>query len=405
MRFCCWILLTVIAPTAFAQGATDHLRSAKSISDKLRVAAKPDDIGSDARVPEPVPALVAQLKQEVREWVAGQMATAPAVVNPARLAAQLNSDVRQAGLIAMDSDHDSNPFGAIFEIRVLAVPNTIDLLQIIVSYDSFCPSDDSVLVFERKEGRWQLALNFDNTDLTHPWGERGILYSGVSPRDSNGQYYVLVVRTRSYCPLSGSVWNGVNYHVLRPGRNPASPLLLLSEEHGYHEQQDFRVELKATDFTLDFPGGSESATPIRIFRYSVLAQRVQRIDPVAANPGVFVGEWLTVPWAEAARWSNPDGLDGLRNWHEKLKDKISFMIQRPFVQYCSQDRKLMEVSFSDDPEGPGENDPLFVVREIRPGVWRVMNVTTKSLAGCSDLQPLPEETRFRRLPESLNRAR
>ena len=100
---------------------------------------------------------------------------------------------------------------------MVTVVNAYDLLEVIVSYNSHCAPDDSLLLFEQKQGRWQLVLNFDNTDLTHQWGDRALLYANVSPRDSRGQYYVLVVRRSLLCPLSGSSWNNVNYHVLRPG--------------------------------------------------------------------------------------------------------------------------------------------------------------------------------------------
>ena len=401
MLFRCVALVIVIARTSFAQGTIDHLRNAEAISDRLRPVTKPGDIG-----PEPDPLLIGQLKREVREWMAGRIATIPRAINPAQLAAQLEEAVRQAGLLVRDGDYESNPYGTILHIRVVPVINASDILQIIVSYNSYCAPDDSLLLFEQRQGRWLLVLNFDNTDLTHQWGDRALLYSGVSPRDSRGQYYVLVVRTRSYCPMSGSSWNSVNYHVLRPDVEPASPLVLLNEEHGYHAGEDFRVNLKATDFTLDFPGGLESVGHIRIFKYSLLGNQVRRIEPYAVNPVDFIGEWLTVPWAEAAEWSDPVGLDSLRNWHDILKERFNFVILgAPSVQYCSADRKLMQVGFPEDFDPSGTHSPLFVVRELRTRVWRVMNVAVRSLDGCTELRPLPAEAPLRLLPEAVNRAK
>ena len=401
MLFRCLVWLTVIAVTSFAQGTVDHLRNAKAVSDKLRPVIKPDDIG-----PEPDPLLIGQLKREVREWLTGRIASAPRTISPTQLTAQLKEAAGQVGLLVRDGDYESNPYGTILDFRVVPVLHAPDLLQIIVSYNSYCAPDDSLLLFEQKQGRWQLVLNFDNTDLTHQWGDRALLYSGVSPRDSRGQYYVLVVRTRSYCPLSGSTWNNVNYHVLRPGVEPASPVVLLSENHGYHADEDFRAELKVANFTLDFPGGSESAGYIRIFKYSVLGNRVRRVEPYAVNPVEFIGEWLTVPWAEAAEWSDPAGLESLRNWHDNLKGKFNFFVLgTPFVQYCSAGHKLMQVGFPEDFDPSGTNSPLFVVRELRVGVWRVMNVAVRSLDGCTELRPLPAEAPFRLLPETLTRAK
>ena len=183
-------------------------------------------------------------------------------------------------------------------------------------------------------------------------------------------------------------------------------MVLLGEEHGYNVGEDFRADKKTTNFTLDFPGGIESTGHIRIFKYTVLGNQVRRVEPYAVNPVEFIGEWLTVPWDEAAEWSNPAGLAGLREWHAALKDKFNFVILgTPFIQSCSADRKLMQVGFPEDFDPSGTHSPLFVVRELRAGVWRVMNVAVRSLDGCTELRPLPPEAPFRLLPENLNHAK
>jgi hypothetical protein len=395
------LLLLALARSGFAADVGGHLENARQVSEKLRAAPKPDDISNDARVPDPVPELLSELKREIRYWLTEQLAASPADVQPSALSAEIQTELTRASLFTPNGGDENNPFGSILDINVSPAPNEADLLKVVVSYSSFCPPDDSVLLFQRKAGRWQLVLNFDNTDFTHPWGDRAILYAGVSPRDEQGQYYLLVVRTRSYCPMSGSDWNNINYHILRPGTEALSPKSLLSGEHGFHAEEQFRVRLGPKMFTMEFPDASLS--PIILVRtlllnYAVSGDEAHRIEPVAANPEHFVEEWLSRPWDEAREWSDQAKLTELHQVH----DKRPSLGDLPLIQYCSGDRKLMQISFpvEDDP-GPGSKDERFTVQEMGANLYRMVEVSTRQLPGCSAPEPAEKLQQYL-LPASLN---
>ncbi len=216
---------------------------------------------------------------------------------------------------------------------------------------SFCPPDDSVLLFERRtDQNWHLLLNFDNTDFKKPYGDRELLYADVSPRDDNGQFYVFIARTRSYCPSSGSVWNNINYHVLRPGADPESPRVILSAEHEYREDNDCRIVLEKDALTMDFPASSITLTTARtyILSYAIGENGARRIEPLAASAEGFVEEWVASPWSFASKWSEPARRRSLRTWHERLdagkRGRYDLLGDSVFRQVCSVDHELIQIS-------------------------------------------------------------
>jgi hypothetical protein len=158
---------------------------------------------------------------------------------------------------------------------------------------------------------------------------------------------------------------------------------------------------------MDFPFASISPSLLvrtHILKYSVTSDRVRRVQPVAVNAEQFVEEWLSRPWVEAVQWSDSARRRALQDRHERLKlETLGYL---PYIQYCPPDRTQMEISFLANfpPAIPAPNELLFVVREITPNVFRMMNIVSQQIPGCSTPEPangLPQHL----LPESLNRRR
>ena len=395
----------------FASLHAQSLTGAQVVSRKLAGTPIPNDISVNGRVDNAIPPLLERLKLEIRNWLSAVIDPLPLRVDCAQLQKSLTADFRQAGLLWNEKDGEVNPFGKLLGIGVSPIAGEPNLLQVIVRYDSFCPPDDSVLFFERRrDGRWHLLLNFDNTDFIAPWGERELLYAGVSPRDETGQFYFFVARTRSYCPGSGSRFNGVNYHVLRPAADPESPRVLLAEEHEYLENEDCRILLRPRSLTMDFPDWSAITASDRteILTYEVGADIARRIEPISVNVEGFVEEWMASPWSSAREWTAPESRSTLRAWHEQLDTEKSVRSSKlgdeAFRQFCSTDRKLVQITYPAEypTDGPKPGDLFFLVRESGPHRYRLVRISKESAPSCS--KPRPDESYGEHLlPESMNR--
>jgi hypothetical protein len=235
-----------------------------------------------------------------------------------------------------------------------------------------------------------------------------MIYAGISPRDKWGRFFALVVRTRSYCPDTGSLWNNFNYSVLRPSNLPLSPKFIFQGNHGHWENNDFRIALESDGFTMQFPDNSRTASITRphVLKYRVTAGRVRRIGPIAVDAFGFVEEWLTVDWSEASRWSNP-GIRALHVWHKRLHSPgaaADLFGDIPFRQYCSPDRKQIQISFPQryPVSGPRPGDVFFQLQEIGSNQFQMINIGTQPLPNCTEPEAGPDEAAAV-LPSSANR--
>jgi hypothetical protein len=144
-------------------------------------------------------------------------------------------------------------------------------------------------------------------------------------------------------------------------------------------------------------------------KYAISDSTALQIEPIALTAEGFVEEWIALPWWSASDWSNPKNGTSLGDWHAQLHGKDGgqpFFGDLPFRQTCSPDRKLIQISFPADypPTGPKSEDILFLVREVGPHLFRMVNIGRSSADGCS--KPVADETQGERLlPESMNRAK
>ncbi len=398
-------LLGLVAP---AQGQL--LENAKNFSRALALAPVPVDTSIHGTVDASIPPLLANLKREIRNWIAEELKAHPAQVDPGKLTEKWKAELREAGFLGA-AKPGKNPFGRVLGLGVASVPNESGMLRVVISYDSFCSPDDSVLFFEhRADAGWRLLINFDNTDLEHQWGDRALVYAGISPRDGKGQFYAFIVRTRSYCPAGASSWNSINYQALRPTVSPETPKVVLAGEHGYREEGDLRVELTKEAATLEFWHRSTTNSMGRVFvlKYAIEDDTARRIEPVAVDAEGFVEEWLASPWSMAVKWSEGTNQRALLDWHQRLGSGKPFdadmMADYPFWQSCSPDGKLSQISFpkNHDGDGPKEGDVFFLVREIGERRFRIVNVATKSAAECGPAKAYVSHGEHL-LPEWMNR--
>src|SRR6202022_4164980 len=123
-----------------------------------------------------------------------------------------------------------------------------------------------------------------------------------------------------------------------------------------------------------------------------------------------VEEWMASPWSSARDWSEPTQRSSLQIWHERLDTKSGGrpkgLGDQAFRQICGPDHDLIQIAFPAEypPRGPKTGNIFFLVRELGPHLYRLLNITKKSASDCSD--PEADDSQGEHLlPESMNRRR
>jgi len=123
------------------------------------------------------------------------------------------------------------------------------------------------------------------------------------------------------------------------------------------------------------------------YRYEIHGDQVTRVAPIGFDAHDFVGEWGNLPWEEAARWSEPEHLDRIREWYNKLRTGDGYFGgEFPTVQVCDPEQRFWQVEYT----RAGKDDSIFFQLE-RKDKWTflVHDIDTDSWEGCKDVPRTP----------------
>ena len=99
-------------------------------------------------------------------------------------------------------------------------------------------------------------------------------------------------------------------------------------------------------------------TRLGVYRYRVIGNKLQRVQPIAMNGRDFVDEWLQSEWSDAIRWSASVHLTGLQNIHAGVAERHAHesddhtLFSYGSVRGCTGDPKHFQVEFNRDPGAP-----------------------------------------------------
>lgn len=156
--------------------------------------------------------------------------------------------------------------------------------------------------------------------------------------------------------------------ILRPGRSPEKPRILLDRREPLNEkfQPPFRLEVEDDWFAVT--KGKERKLDgepgISIDRYQVTTDETTRMQPLALTPEDFLDEWVQSEWSIAAHWSS-QSMD-LTKWHANLNALAYDSTEIEFVQPCrepsSADKVWLTGLWIDQKLNPNsENERLYIV--------------------------------------------
>ncbi len=182
----------------------------------------------DAEVPAGVAPALQRLRDALRALVEADAAELDATAVPAALAKRVAKELAGVG-VAVGRANDKTPpaglapiWGHIEEIRAWAPPKSGGRMVVDVTWDIPCGADTTSWVFERREGRWALALA-DESPKFDADNHAFEIVGSAKP----GDFYVFTAHTPVWCT---SVWSALRFAVLAPGPRPLEPVRRFAEE-------------------------------------------------------------------------------------------------------------------------------------------------------------------------------
>ncbi|HEY6333835.1 MAG TPA: hypothetical protein VI756_31250 [Blastocatellia bacterium] len=349
--------------------------------------------------------LITGLKHQLRDLIALEIRS-----SPDESAAELKQNVLMQllsvgiGIEGPDSDTSSSDsgcrfqYGTIYAVDVTRPNDDKDLLVATTSLAVECGDDTSLYVFERRQGKWNLAISRESNGYENVAGAQGSLQYSVSPRDEKGNYFVVSADVSPWC---SSNWQAIRYRAERAGSDPASSITITAGEDSIFLGDDPPCSLTtaATSFRLEYSGEfrNDGATLVRrhILAFEIAGNRAERVAPVAAKPEEFVEEWISLPRELASKWSAQRNIAALTVWHEDLQPagEYASLGEVAFVRSCSDGKWLVGMDVSDGPSFRGNlPDQLFFKVSETNGVYRMEDVSPTEDTSCPESESSSERS-------------
>ena len=311
---------------------------------------------------------------------------------------EIIEDLRAAGWKEIPS-YKWNAYGEISQIR-FDTRTGYDPGILVVSTQLWVPCgsndpDTAIYVFEGRAREWKLVLATDaDFDSAGEHLESGLQYK-LSPQDANGSWYLAIAQAPPACgPTPAPV--SLRYTILRPGRSPEEPRILLDRREPLNQkfQPPFRLEVEDDWFAVT--KGKERKLDgepgISIDRYQVISDEITRMQPLALTPEDFLDEWVQLEWSIAAHWSSQSA--DLPKWHSILSALAQDSMEIEFVQPCreqgSADKVWLTGLSIDQKLNPNsENERLYIVVSEQHHAFAIDSINTARPPGCPGrTQPL-----------------
>ncbi|HBY59848.1 MAG TPA: hypothetical protein DEH78_08480, partial [Solibacterales bacterium] len=300
------------------------------------------------------------------------------------MTASLNRELRGAGLFCGESRTgppcpDGSFLGYLSPLEVREQGN---FLTVRTGIGSECGFDESAYLFNRRRQPMRLVWRLEQTSDREP-GYRPLELVALrvsKEAGRGGECLVLAVGLRSSC---GSTWRQIDYRVFRVDVVEGESIRLLAAlERGNIGDGMPDGAASADGIHIEFQTGSVDSsllTRLAVRRFRVVGDRVQRVDPVALGPSGFVDEWLSLPWEQAAAWSEAAGRDALRGAHGSIGRDAAFLGP---PRKCGRSTGLWQVGVAQE-----QRRRYFLVRWTPPFRFRMSAVRNAPRTDCVTEDP------------------
>ncbi|HKV39018.1 MAG TPA: hypothetical protein VJX67_07385 [Blastocatellia bacterium] len=307
-----------------------RLRLMSSIPLTVRALSQFDSGCDDWKTPAAAQELITSLRRDLRELIVLTLKSDPDQ-NAETLRQAILGQLSAIGVGVDGGDVDQSPseaecrqsFGTILGIDTTQPNGDANLIAVTVSLSVACGEDVSLYLFERSGDRWRVTVAQESKGYDDPLSSQGQLQYIVSPRDSNGHYFVVSADINPYCV---SNWQELRYRASRPGIAGGTADVIISGTSGISlggSDSPFTLTASVDSFQLKYEDQFHNDLGIlvrdHVLTYRVSGNHARRASPIALKPEDFVDEWLTMPWALAAQWSDGGIQATPGEWHERLQ--------------------------------------------------------------------------------------
>ena len=302
--------------------------------------------------------LLTEFKHQVRDWVESRMTVDTG--DSQSIARELNRMLADAGLVCKAvCDDDQDELGYLAEIQLDPLAGSRGWLVLSTRVGIACGEDESVYLYERVAGQW--LRRFENEQ--NQYGEdRYKPQDDIEVRSALEAAGRRLVLTRGISSSCASNWQMGYYRLVRLGK----PEPLLDGQHVvFLGDSNSEMRLTADDVFLPFSDN--------ILHFKIEGDRLRRVAPIALNPAAFVDEWRTSTWPEVAEWSDPS----LAPWHARVAQPLLIFGFWDDVTACSKRPGQSQITNSIK-----QQTYYFLVQELAPSSYRMLNVSTSPHAGC-----------------------
>jgi hypothetical protein len=257
-----WIVIAVYvssSPIFSQQKSTDPIEEIMDRLGGIKIEAR------DPRIPQAVKPLFTTLKHQLRDLIARTINDQTIHwKTPNDLASHVISSLKKRGIVVGGSKDEpaaleeeegwQYSYDDIRRISIKAVNNHADLLVAMTTLWVMCGEDTSFYLFRRTKDEWRLILAQEALDYDEISGAQAELNYAISPSDNQGDFFVATANINPWCT---SNWQSLRYRVVRPGRTPYEPEVLLKKTDTIYIGVDpplFKLSAEQTQLRLDFHG-------------------------------------------------------------------------------------------------------------------------------------------------------
>jgi len=334
--------------------------------------------------------LLTLYKEQLRELVTktlGDMQDAEA--GPDAVRAEIVRRLKGAGIrFSTDPEKETRPYGVIDKVEVVRPGQHPELLSVIFDFNFADYIDSAFSLFGRRQSGWELLLRDSHISTPNPeisWAYTWhVATPEFTPNEKDGSFVMLLWSESDH---SADGYHGIEVELRRFDGTLRNHRIFYRLFSGKNQQlgldpDALRVEVAA--FTHDPARGGTRPYP---YRYRIKGDEVTRTAPIAFDAHDFVEEWTSIPWEEAAVWSDPANLENVRQWHDK-----NFEFGEMSVEVCDTKRTMWQIAIAQS-----DDDSLyFTVKQTGKWDFVMKSVSDKPTDGCTNFEP--EETDWRQLP-------
>ncbi|HUA86995.1 MAG TPA: hypothetical protein VMB85_24230 [Bryobacteraceae bacterium] len=315
------------------------------------------------------------LKHQLADWADSRIANSGPHPEAAALTATLNAEFDQKKYVVPDGDQYREYLGDVGAFEVSHPDGDESWLRLTTSVGVHCEYEDSVYLFEWRDGLWHRRFTAEQTDYTKgKYFPLHYNYVGVSQPDGAGERLVLAIANTEGC---ASTWQSIDYTISRIG-STGKTLLHGSDVLNIGDIEPYHGRIEPNRALIEFLGQSQDTDVLvrpHVLQYAIDGDKGRRIEPIALSAQDFVDEWLTKNFSEIAAWS--DG--SLRDLHDKLiKDSWHFN----FVQRCTSHSDRWQIEVRQLNDGGAAAEYYFLVAQGGQYGFRMLDVSSERQPGC-----------------------